>query len=57
MDYENCIYFKVKDITLQLDKERTYYPVYDYYCYEGGWPVKPIYPVVTCNKCKSYKTE
>ena len=34
MDYENCIYFKVKDITLQLDKECTYYPVYNYYCYE-----------------------
>lgn len=21
MDYKNCIYFKVKDITLQLDKD------------------------------------
>ena len=55
MVVNECVYFKAKDVTLRLDKDRIYYPVYDYYCSYGGYLTKINYPLLTCNNCIDFK--
>ena len=55
MIYNECVYFKMKDVTLRLNKNQLYYPIYEYYCGCGKDLVKIDYPLITCNKCINFR--
>lgn len=56
MDYENCIYFKAKDIT-PWHGDIFDHPDYAYFCTREGKEKEICWPVKVCNRCKNFKKE